>query len=145
MNLNISGRAITFTDEGLRKNRFYNVTVNATNILTSAMVILSTHGIRNISSRAKVNGLHITINYFTNSSTRGVILIFLCINTNGFMDFIELIYLPLDRNGSHEHRVSPGSFLVLAYDIESDGTLLDGVSYPASTNNLPISGSCRGK
>ena len=136
MNKNlITGNAIiTFTTEQLRSNRHYNVTVNATNIQSSATTIISTHGIENTTYQNETNGIRVETDYFRNSSAIGALYIFICVDSHGAMNFS---YQPFDRDGSPED-IPLVPYLILAYDIESDGALYDGdgVSFPASAKNI---------
>ena len=141
MNKNlITGNAIiTFTTEQLRRNRQYNVTLNAINVESSATTIISTHGIQNTTYQMETNGISVDTNYFRDSSAIGALYIFICVGT------MNISYQPFDRDGSPEH-IPLVPYLVLAYDIESDGALYDGdgVSFPASVNNIFHPGNCRG-
>ena len=60
------------------------------------------------------------------------------IDDNGDVDFTRSVLLALDRNTSLHHTLPfnlyPGQYRVFVYDIESDGTLSNGVGYPAVTN-----------
>ena len=57
------------------------------------------------------------------------------IDDNGDVDFTRSVLLALDRNTSLHHTLPfnlyPGQYRVFVYDIESDGTLYNGVGYPA--------------
>ena len=72
------------------------------------------------------------------------------IDANGDVDFTRSVLLALDRNTSLHHtlpfNVHPGQYRVFVYDIESDGTLYNGVGYPAVTMELILlqSGNGRG-
>ena len=139
----ITGNAIiTFTTEQLRRNRYYDVTVNAINVESSASTIISTHGIKNTTYKRTVNGISIETNYFRDSSAIGALYIFICVDSHGAMNFSYQLF---DRDGSPEH-IPLVPYLVLAYDIDSNGTLYDGdgVSFPASMNNISHPGNCHG-
>ena len=61
------------------------------------------------------------------------------IDDNGDVDFTRSVPLTLDRNTSLHHTLPfnllyPGQYRVFVYDIESDGTLSNGVGYPAVVN-----------
>ena len=136
MNKNlITGNAIiTFKTEHLRRNRYYNVTVNAANIQGSDSTVISTHGIQNTTYLMEGNGIRVETNYFRDSSPIGALYIFICVDSHGAINFS---YQTFDRDGSPEH-IPLVPYLVLAYDVESDGALYDGerVSFPASVDNL---------
>ena len=127
----------------MKRNRHYNVTVNAINVESSATTIISTHGIESTTYLTEGNGICVETNYFRNSSAIGALYIFICNSSNGAMNFS---YQAFDRDGSPEH-IPLVPYLALAYDIESDGTLYDGdgVSFPASVDSIPITGNCNGK
>ena len=70
----ITGNAIiTFTTEQLRKNRQYNVTVNAIDVESSVTTIISTHGIKNTTYQIETNGISVETNYFRDSSAIGAL------------------------------------------------------------------------
>ena len=62
------------------------------------------------------------------------------ITDSGDVDFSRSFLLALDRNTSHNHTLPfdlyPGLCQVYVYDIEYDGTLKNGVGYPAATEEL---------
>ena len=62
------------------------------------------------------------------------------ITDSGNLDFSRSFLLALDRNTSHNHTLPfdlyPGRYRVYVYDIEHDGTLHNGVGYPAVTEEL---------
>ena len=57
------------------------------------------------------------------------------IDDHGDVNFTRSVLLALDRNTSLHHTLPfdlyPGQYRVFVYDIESDGTLYNGVGYPA--------------
>ena len=65
------------------------------------------------------------------------------IDDNRDVDFTRSVLLALDRNTSLHHTLPfnlyPGQYRVFVYDIESDGTLSNGVGYPAVENGLTLS------
>ena len=136
---------ITFTSEQLRRNRHYNVTVNAINVESSVATIISTHGIKNTTTETNGStGISIETNYFRNSSVIGALYIFILCVSRGDVIFS---YQPFNRTESLEHNIPLVPYLALAYDIESDGLLYDGdgVSFPASINNISNYGVDHGK
>ena len=139
MNKNlITGNAtITFTTKKLKRNRQYNVTVNAINVQSSATTIISTHGIENTTTETNGDaGISIDTNYFRNSSAIGALYILIFVSGDQVMN---LSYRSFGRDESRES-IHLMPYLVLAYDIENDGVLYDGdgVSFPASINNPGI-------
>ena len=65
------------------------------------------------------------------------------IDANGDVNFTRSVLLALDRNTSLNHTLPfnlyPGQYRIFVYDIESDGTLSNGVGYPAVTSELTLS------
>ena len=80
----------------------------------------------------------ITTLYSEHSDARGALFDFVFIDDNGDVDFTRSVLLALDRNTSLHHTLPfnlyPGQYRVFVYNIESDGTLSNGVGYPAVTN-----------
>ena len=86
--------------------------------------------------------------YFEYSTAIGALYIFIFINEDRLIDFSRSLYLPLNRSSSHYYTlpdISSGLYQVLVYDIESDVTLYDRLSYPAYTNIITISDRGQGK
>ena len=115
------------------------------------MCILSigTHDILNaITTETDEDAIAITTLYSVHSDARGALFDFVFIDDNGDVDFSRSVLLALDRNTSHNHTLPfnlyPGQYRVLVYDIESDGTLSNGVGYPAVTSKVFTSGICQG-
>ena len=90
----------------------------------------------------------ITTLYSEHSGARGALFDFVFIDDNGDVDFTRSVLLALDRNTSLHHtlpfNVYPGQYRVFVYDIESDGTLSNGVGYPAVTNEFNTSKEYQG-
>ena len=79
--------------------------------------------------------------YFEYSTAMGTLYIFIFINEDRSINFNKSIYLPLDRNSSHNYTlpdISPGQYQMSVYDIDRDVTLHDSVNYPANTNMYSI-------
>ena len=84
------------------------------------------------------------------STARGALFSFVFITDSGDVDFSRSFLLALDKNTSHNHTLPfdlyPGHCSVYVYDIEHDGTLHNGVGYPAVTTNITmesgINGTC---
>ena len=91
---------------------------------------------------AKIGGADISVTtlYSEHSDARGALFDFVFIDDNGDVDFNRSVLLALDRNTSLHHTLPfnlyPGQYRVFVYDIESDGTLSNGVGYPAVTSNF---------
>ncbi len=86
--------------------------------------------------------------YLEGSSASGALYIFVSFDDTGAADLTRAVYLALDRNSSRSHTLpfslSGGRMLMLVYDIESDGTLDSGVSYPAVSRELVTSDDTQG-
>ena len=99
-----------------------------------------THDVRDVT----VNNM-VRTEYFENSIAMGVLTIFTFINEDRSVNFSRSSYLFLDRNASLNYTLpddlTPGLYHVFAYDIESDGTLHNGVGYPASRDQITIAGN----
>ena len=78
----------------------------------------------------------------------GTLFSFVFITDSGTVDFSRTTLLPLDRNSSAlSLYLSPGQYKVLVYDIEQEGILNNGPSYPAAVQELelPHNGFSQGK
>ena len=83
----------------------------------------------------------ITTEYFEYSTAMGALYIFIFINEDRSIDFKKSIYLPLNRNSSHNYTlpdISPGQYQMFVFDIDRDVTLHDIVNYPADTDMFSI-------
>ena len=82
------------------------------------------------------------------SDASGALFSFVFITDSGDVDFGRSFLLALDRNTSHNHTLPfdlyPGHYRVYVYDIEHDGTLHNGVGYPAVREELLISEDYQG-
>ena len=102
------------------------------------IVSIDTHDILNATTtETDDDAIVITTLYSEHSDARGALFDFVFIDDNGDVDFTRSVLLALDRNTSLHHTLPfnlyPGQYRVFAYDIESDGTLSNGVGYPAVT------------
>ena len=81
--------------------------------------------------------------YSEYSKTSGALFNFVFITENQDVDFTRSFLLLLDRNTSLNFTLPtalhPGHYRMYAYDIGNDGTLLNGISYPAVEKNLTAS------
>ena len=110
------------------------------------LTLTGTHGVKDITVDDKLH-IVMTTEYFMSSTNKGTFLFFSL--TNGtLIDFSKSFYLALERNASYDYTLpndlTPGLYRVFAYDIESDGTLHNGVGYPADRNNFSFIGHSRG-
>ena len=82
----------------------------------------------------------LTATYSEHSTASGALFSFVFITDSGDVDFSRSFLLALDRNTSHNHTLPfdlyPGHYRVYVYDIEYDGTLQNGVGYPAVWDEL---------
>ena len=100
---------------------------------------VGTHGILNATTtETDDDAIVITTLYSEHSDARGALFDFVFIDDNGDVDFTRSVLLALDRNTSLHHTLPfnlyPGQYRVFVYGIESDGTLSNGVGYPAVTS-----------
>ena len=88
------------------------------------------------------NEIELSTVYSEFSDARGALLDFVFIDDNGDVNFNRSVLLALDRNTSLSHTLTfdlyPGQYRVFVYDIESDGTLSNGVGYPASRDDFTL-------
>ena len=88
------------------------------------------------------NGIEITTAYFNHSTATGALFSFVFISDSGYVDFSRSLLLPFDRNLSHDHRLPfdlyPGLYMIHVYDIEHNGTLYNGVGYPAVSTDVQM-------
>ena len=102
-----------------------------------------THDILN----ATFSGSVIQTIYLEHTSAHGALFIFMFIDGQ-VVDFSKSCYLALNRNSSLQHvllfSLYPGDYQILVFDIEEDGTLLDGLGYPAVTIESSVSENGQG-
>ena len=108
------------------------------------IVSIGTHDILNATTtETDDDAIVITTLYSEHSDARGALFDFVFIDDNGDVNFTRSVLLALDRNTSLHHTLPfnlyPGQYRVFVYDIESDGTLSNGVGYPAVTYELMLS------
>ena len=113
------------------------------------IVSIGTHDILNVTTtETDDDAIVITTLYSEHSDARGALFDFVFIDDNGDVDFTRSVFLALDRNTSLHHTLPfnlyPGQYRVFVYDIESDGTLSNGVGYPAVTSELRTSKEYQG-
>ena len=82
----------------------------------------------------------ISTQFCKGSAVSGALFSFVFLTEDGGVDFNRSALLALDRNTSLNHtlpfNLHPGHYRVYVYDIEQDGTLSNGVQYPAVTNEF---------
>ena len=82
------------------------------------------------------------------NASLGTVFSFVFITNSGTVDFSRTTLLPLESNSSAlSLYLSPGQYRVHVYDIEQDGILNNGPSYPAAVQELelPYNGISQGK
>ena len=88
------------------------------------------------------NSLAISTLYSEGSAASGALFSFVFLTEDGGVDINRSALLALDRNTSLNHtlpfNLHPGHYRVYAYDIEQDGTLTNGIHYPAVTEELIV-------
>ena len=91
-----------------------------------------------MASQTEECAIVVTTVYSEHSTASGALFSFVFITDSGDVDFSRSFLLALERNTSHNHtHLYPGHYRVYVYDIEHDGTLHNGVGYPAVTQELP--------
>lgn len=110
------------------------------------IVMIGTHGILSATpiTGSNTSEFHMKIAYYNHSNTRGALLNIVFITNDGDVDFAKSALLPLVKE-HHPNGMLPqklyhsGHYKIHVYDIEYDGTLSNGVGYPAaSTDEIPI-------
>ena len=99
--------------------------------------------------RAVTVGNVVRTEYFEHSIATGALIFFTFISENRSVNFSRSSYLSLDRNASLNYTLpddlTPGLYHVFTYDIESNGRLHNGVSYPASRDKFTITRNNQGE
>ena len=90
----------------------------------------------------------LTTEYFEYSKAKGALVIIICMDKDGSVNFSRSSYLSIDRNTSLNYTLlieAPGLCDVFVNDIENDGRLIKGVGYPASRDQFTIAGNSQGE
>lgn len=106
-----------------------------------------THDVENVSIQEIRQIEIVTTQYSQYSDARGTLLIFVFIRY-GVLDFSRSALVALDSaytNNVVPFRLFPGQHKVFVYDIESNGTLFNGVGYPAVIYEFQTRGNNLGK
>ena len=97
-----------------------------------------THDVMNISITV-LDGIHIQTNYYLYSNATGALFNFVFTNQNFEVQSTQLV---INRNIMNDYilpfNLHPGLYNLFVYDIEYDGTLQIGVSYPAVTKEITV-------
>ena len=114
-------------------------------IITNPTCIMftGTHDIVDVTSmKTPDNEIELSTVYSEHSDASGALLNFVFIDDNGDVNFTRSVLLALDKQTSLNHILPfdlyPGQYRVFVYDIESDGTLYNGVGYPAGRDDLTV-------
>ncbi len=103
-----------------------------------------THDVVGAVVNGTAQGVQISVHYSEQTDAGGALLMLVQTN-NGIISLIPLV---LNRSVSADYSLpislNPGQYRVLIYDIEGDGTLSQGVGYPAVTEELSIKRSTQG-
>ena len=98
-------------------------------------------------SSSQPNAVDLSASYVENSPALGVLFVLVLTNGVGDMDtnqqMDQPIYLVLDREGSDQfmqENITQGDYTVLAFDVESDGTLVVGINSPAAVGSVVVHG-----
>ena len=93
------------------------------------------------------NAVNLSASYVENSPAVGVLFVLVLTNGVGDMDtdqqMDQPIYLVLDRESSDQfvqENITQGDYTVLAFDVESDGTLVLGINSPAAVGSVVVHG-----
>lgn len=93
--------------------------------------------------------VNVMLSYCRYSSAKGAVMNFVFINDAGVVDLKKSVLSTVDAVTSHNYSVpfglSAGMYRVFMYDIEQDGTLSNGVGYPAVRNVFTASQGYQGK
>ena len=104
------------------------------------MIYAGTHDVDTSVIRNRCGEITLNTVYSKYSTASGALFSFVFITDSGDVDFSRSFFLALDRNASHNHTLPfdlyPGHYSLYVYDIEHDGTLHNGVGYPAVTEEL---------
>jgi hypothetical protein len=88
------------------------------------------------------NGMiNTSVTYSEHSTASGALFSFVYIAESGSVNFNKSFLLALDKNTSNHTLLYPGHYQVYIYDIEHDGTLSNGVGYPADQLSIDVSRS----
>lgn len=109
----------------------------------------ATHDIIEVMATAtQSNDIQIKTVYTEQSDAMGALFSFVFISDIGTVDFTKSILLALDKNSSHDYTLPfnlfAGQYRLFVYDTEIDGTVSNGVGYPAVTDELRITGNSQG-
>ena len=111
--------------------------------------IAGLHDLQNIEIEFSSTAVTVTAVYFKHSTARGAIIRILYVMDDGSVDYTKSPIIVLDRSTPPGYvlpfKLYAGSYLVFAHDIESDGTLQDGVGFPAVTREFTAGGNSSGK
>ena len=152
---------VFFSAAQLTTNRHYNVSVRASNVIGTAvsyfniskcdkpqcpylLILLGMHGIDHVMVTAIGGGtVRAAVTYTPDcNAALGTLFSLSFITDSGTVDFTRSILLPVDRNSSLSStlpiHLSPGQYQVHVYDIEQDGILNNGPSYPAAVQELEL-------
>ena len=98
-------------------------------------------------SSSQPNAVDLSASFVENSPAVGVLFVLVLTNgvgdidTNQQMD--QPIYLVLDIESSDQFMqgsITQGDYTVLAFDVESDGTLMLGINSPAAVGSVVVHG-----
>ena len=106
-----------------------------------------THDIMDILLSSNGNTLEVVVTFFAESTARGAVMNCVSVNDGGEINITSSVLLTLERINSTamaSFNLYPGQYQVFVYDIEQDGKLSSGVGYPATTDQLLVSGNRNG-
>ena len=89
------------------------------------------------------NTVTLSAAYIENSPAMGVVFALLFTDDTGSVNFTKSVYLVLNRiesEGLTQGNLSRGDYTVLAFDVEGNGRLEVGQSFPAAEGRVSVSG-----
>lgn len=139
--LRVVNDTISFNTMSLPLRRHFNITIKATINDGSAYdsyTNMSTHGIlRATATKTESDAVHMTIDYYDQSTTLGALL---SLQLDDDANFEKSILVILDRNAppgtALTHVSYNGFYNIYAYDITSNRTLPIGKNYPADITGV---------
>ena len=88
------------------------------------------------------NTVTLSAAYIENSPAMGVVFALLFTDDAGSVNFTKSVYLVLDRESDQfmQGSISGGDYTILAFDVEGNGRLEVGQSFPAAVGSVVVSG-----
>ena len=93
------------------------------------------------------NTIEVVVTFFAEFTARGAVMNCVSVSDSGEINITSSVLMTLERINSTAitfFNLYPGQYQVFVYDIEQHGTLSLGVGYPATTDQLLVSGNKNG-